>query len=245
MKAVLNKTLDWNDYDRKLGKQIQTLGQKKGQLSKSKSKAKNKDEIEKLSKDIKLLQKYRTRLQLLDEGSSLISPTTGKGIRKYKQPKRNAYKIDAPTGQYGGLLINVPRLLNEMVVEAITANGGTPEVVYETQADKSLVDLLTKKFNPKKKYSSRAIQIFNDLNRLSGMPEHKSSGKSKLTVNGGSIFTSPEELLERLTLLTGTRRAGNNNLQIRNEIWEIIDKLLKLEIISKKDYDEYVQKFLT
>ena len=104
-----------------------------------------------------------------------------------------------------------------MVVEAITTNGGS--VVYESQADRSLVDLLTKRFNPKKQYSSRAIQIFNDLNRLSGMPEHRSSGKSKLTVNGGGIYhTSPEELMKRLTLLTGTRRAGNNNIQLQNEI---------------------------
>ena len=92
-------------------------------------------------------------------------------------------------------------------------------MVYESQADRSLVDLLTKRFNPKKQYSSRAIQIFNDLNRLSGMPEHRSSGKSKLTVNGGGIYhTSPEELMKRLTLLTGTRRAGNNNIQLQNEI---------------------------
>ena len=210
---------------------------------KKKTKDKNRGEIDELSKDIKLLQKYRTRLQLLDEGQSLISPTTGKGIRRYKQPKRNAYKIDASTGQYGGLMINVPRLLNEMVVEAITTNGGS--VVYEKQGDRSLVDLLTKRFNPKKQYSSRVIQIFNEFNRLSGMPEHRSSGKSKLTVNGGAIYyTSPEELMKRLTLLTGTRHAGNNNIQLRNEIWEILDHLLKLEIISKKDYNVYVQKYL-
>ena len=111
IKAVINKTLDWRDYNRKLSKQIQALGQKKGQLSKRrKSKDKNRGEIYELLKDIKLLQKYRTHLQLLDEGKSLISPTTtgttGKGVRRYKL-KRNAYKIGA-NNQYGGLMINVP-----------------------------------------------------------------------------------------------------------------------------------------
>lgn len=33
----------------------------------------------------------------------------------YKQKKRNANKID--NGQYGKLMINVPRLMNEMVIE--------------------------------------------------------------------------------------------------------------------------------
>lgn len=78
------------------------------------------------------------------------------------------------------------------------------------------------------------------------MPKHKSSGKSKLTTSGGAIYyTSPEDLMKRLTLLTGTRRAGNTNIQLRNEVWEILDHLLKLDIISKSQYDAYVQKHLT
>ena len=44
---------------------------------------------------------------------------------------------------------------------------------------------------------------------FSGIPKHTSSGKSKLT--GGMVYTSPEDLMKRLTLLTGARRAGNNN----------------------------------
>ena len=36
----------------------------------------------------------------------------GDGIRRYKQPKRNAYKIT--NNQYGGLLIDVPFLMNRM-----------------------------------------------------------------------------------------------------------------------------------
>lgn len=176
MKAVMNNELNWRDYDVRLGKQLQELGRKKGQLSKSKRAKEEKAlAIEELSSDIKLLQKYRNRIKLLDEGQPLLSPTfTGTGVRKYRQPKRNAYKIDTG-GQYGGLMINVPRLLNEMVVEAV--KGGS--IVYEQPADRSLIDLLTKKYSPNKNYSSKAIQIFQDLSRLANMPKHRSSGKSK------------------------------------------------------------------
>ena len=140
---------------------------------------------------------------------------------------------------YGGLFINKPRLLNEMVIEA--RRGG--QIVYENKGDKSLVDLLTKRFNPKKKYSSKAIQIFNDLNMLSDIPKHKSSGKSNLS--GGMIYyTSPKELVDRLRLLTGSRRAGNTNIQLRNEVWEIIDKLLSLGLMTKKYHDAYVKNHL-
>lgn len=50
-------------------------------------------------------------------------------------------------GQYGGLLINVPRLMNEMIVEAHERG----KVVYEDCGDKSLIGLFTKRFKPKKK----------------------------------------------------------------------------------------------
>ena len=255
MKAVMNKELSWKEYDTRLGKQLQDLGRKKGQLSRSKkAKEENALEIEGLTSDIKLLQKYRTRVKLLDEGHPLLSPTfTGSGVRKYRQPKRNAYKIDSVSGQYGGLMINVPRLMNEMVVEA--AKG--EKIIYEQQADKSLVDLLTKRYRSDlNTYSSKAKQIFQDLNKLADMPKHRSSGKSKLLnerlaprpvtpLRGGQIYyTSPEDLMKRLTLLTGTRVAGNTNLELRNEMWEILDHLLKNEKISKKLYDSYIQKYM-
>ena len=242
MKAIMDNELNWKEYDIRLGKQLQELGRKKGQLSKSKkTKEENALEIEGLTNDIKLLQKYRTRIKLLDEGQPLLSPTfTGTGVRKYRQSKRNAYKIDKE-GQYGGLMINVPRLLNEMVVEAV--KGGS--IVYEQPADKSLVDLLTKKYRHNGNYSSKAIQIFQDLSRLANMPKHRSSGKSKLLKSGGQIYyTSPEDLMKRLTLLTGTRAAGNTNFELRNEISEILDHLLKNEKITKKQYDGYIKKHM-
>ena len=256
MKAVMNKDFSWKEYDTRLGKQLQELGRKKGQLSRSKkAKEENAIEIEGLTSDIKLLQKYRTRVKLLDEGQPLLSPTfTGSGVRKYKQPARNAYKIDKE-GQYGGLMINVPRLLNEMVVEVV--KGGN--IVYEQPADKSLIDLLTKKYRSNANaYSSKAIQIFQDLTRLANMPKHRSSGKSKLLnkrldlnrskptpQRGGQIYyTSPEDLMKRFTLLTGTRVAGNTNIQLQNEMWEILDHLLKNEIISKKQYVAYIERHL-
>ena len=80
----------------------------------------------------------------------------GEGVRRYKQSKRNAYKIT--NNQYGGLLIDVPALMNRMKLNAY--RGG--KLVYQAEADRSLFNLLTKKFNPKIKYSINAVRIFND-----------------------------------------------------------------------------------
>ena len=248
MKAVVNNDLNWKEFDKTIGKLGQDLGRKKGQLSRSKkTKEENALVIDGLDSDIKLLQKYKNRIKLLDEGQSLLSPSfTGSGVRKYNQPKRHAYKMDSVSGKYGGLVINVPRLRNEMIFEV--QKGG--KIIYTCPADKSVIDLLTKKYKGSpEKYSSKAIQIFQDVSRLANMPKHRSSGKSKLlepqTFRGGQIYyTSPEDLMKRLTLLTGTRLAGNTNISHRNEIWRILDHLLKNEEISKTDYDTYIQKYL-
>lgn len=207
----------------------------------SKNKIKNKDEIEDLTRQIDTLKKYIDRINLLAEGEKILVTQKGKGHskRKYTQKKRNAYKIDK--GQYGGLLINPLRLLNEMVVEASDPSTGV--VVYERQGDKGIVDLLTKRYIPKGNYSPNAIQIFKDLNKLANIPIHKSSGKSKLT--GGAIFSNFKDLKDRLIKLTGSINAGNSSIQLRNEVIEILDHLLKKNKISKEQYNAYIQKYFT
>ena len=51
-------------------------------------------------------------------------------------------------------------------------------------------------------------------------------------------------MMQRLTLLTGSKRAGNTSIQLKNEIWQIIDYLLKQGIISKSQHDKYVNTHL-
>ena len=63
LKASINGTLDIDEYDENLGKKLNKLGAKKGNLSKGKGKTKNKDEIDELTEDIKLIQKYRNRIK--------------------------------------------------------------------------------------------------------------------------------------------------------------------------------------
>ena len=68
LKASIDGSLDIDEYDEILGKKLNKLGAKKGNLSKGKGKIKNRDEIDKLTKDIKLIQKYRARIKILPEG---------------------------------------------------------------------------------------------------------------------------------------------------------------------------------
>ena len=194
--------------------------------------AKNTEEIDELTNDIKTIQKYRSRIGLIPEGLK----TVGKGI--YKQPKRNAHKIQ--DGNYGGLVIDLPKLINEMKLNAY--RGG--KLVYQSDADKSVINLLTKRFNPKTKYSMNAVRIFNDLNSLSNKPKHRSSGKSWMVGSSVTYYNNPNELADRMKILVGSMAAGNNSPLLRNDLSQINDELLKMQAIDKSMHEKFYQKYL-
>ena len=162
----------------------------------------------------------------------------GSGIRKYKQPKRNAYKIS--DSSYGNLSVDVPRLMNEMKLNVF--RGG--KIIYQADADKSLFDLLTKRFNPRKKYSLNAVKIFNDLNLLANLPRHPSSGKSKLLGSGVVYYNDPNELAERMKILVGSMAAGNNSPVIKNDLAMINDEFLKIGAINKQIHEKFYKKYI-
>ena len=162
----------------------------------------------------------------------------GSGIRKYKQPKRNAYKIS--DSAYGDLSVDVPKLKNEMKLNVF--RGG--KIVYHDDADKSLVDLLTKRFNPKRSYSLNAVKIFNDLNLLANLPKHPSSGKSKLLGSGVVYYNDPNELAERMKILVGAMAAGNNSPVIKNDLSMINDEFLKIGAIDQTIHEKFYKKYI-
>ena len=94
---------------------------------------------------LRLFKENDNRKLLTYDDPNIDKDPTGSGVRKYKQPKRQACKV-AHNGMYGGLFINYPKLINEYIVEAQKGDS----IVYKNHGDKTLIDLLTKRFNPKK-----------------------------------------------------------------------------------------------
>ena len=165
-----------------------------------------------------------------------LSEKKGTGI---KQPKRNAYKIH--DGVYGGLVIDVPRLFNEMRLNVF--RGG--KLLYSADEDKSLINLITKRFNPKTKYSINAVRIFNDLNTLSNMPKHRSSGKSRMVGSSVTYYNNANDLVDRMKILIGSIAAGNNSPLIKNDLSQINDELLRINAIDKSLHEKFYQKYLS
>ena len=194
------------------------------------------EEKEAAEKAKAVLKKYLESIDNANKLFLLTSPVKGKGL---KQPKRNAYKIQ--DGEYGGLAIDVPRLFNEMKLNVF--RGG--KLIYSADADKSLINLITKRFNPKTKYSMNAVKIFNDLNLLSNLPKHRSSGKSRMVGSSVTYYNNANELADRLNVLIGSIIAGNNSPVIKNDLSQINDELLRINAIDGVLHEKFYKKYLS
>ena len=196
------------------------------------------DEIKEKEDDRTSKNKYLSAISDLIIASKRYLPKTGQGVRqRYKQPKRNNKLQD---NQYGGLLIDVPELVNRMKLNAY--RGG--KLVYEADADRLVIDLLTKRFNPKMKYSMNAMKIFNDLNMLSNMPKHRSSGKSRMVKSSVVSYQDPKQLTDRMKILIGSMAAGNNSPVLKNDLSQINDEHLKIGAIDKNLHKKFYNKYL-
>ena len=183
--------------------------------------------------ELPYLEDYLVRLNHIKEAPKY----TGEGI--YTQKKRNAYKI-SQRGQYGGLVIDLPKLYGHLKVVA-HKNG---QKVYDKQADFDTLDLLTKRFNSKKKYSELARSVFNNLNRLSEIPIHRTSKKYSKLGSGVVYCNNPQDLLSRLELLGGSMSAGNDSSDVREEFTNIVHLLNKLNVINNKQMNDLLKEYL-
>ena len=75
LQASVKGDLDIDEYDKSIGKKLQQLGSEKGNLSKKTMRKKNKERIDELTDDIKLIKKYRNRIQIIDEGKKTLIGT--------------------------------------------------------------------------------------------------------------------------------------------------------------------------
>ena len=188
-----------------------------------------------IKKEMKAIKRYKAMV----EGMKADLEKKGEGIRRYNQPKRNAYKI-SQNGQYGGLLIDLPKLQGHLKVVA-HKNG---QKVYDKQGDFDTLDLLTKRFNSRKNYSQLARSIFNDLNRLSEIPIHRTSKKYSKLGSGVVYYNNPQDLLSRLELLGGSMSAGNNSNGVREEFVNVVHVLNKLNVINNKQMNDLMKEYL-
>ena len=162
--------------------------------------------------------------------------TLGSGI--YTQKKRNAYKVNPQNGTYGNLIVDLPKLFGQL--KMIAYRDG--KKVYDKKADFDTIDLLTKRFNSKKKYSDLSRMIFNELNTLSEIPIHRTSNKYKRLGSGVVYYNNPEDLLDRIELLGGSIQAGNDG--VKKEFTQIAHTLNKIGVIDNNQLNDLLREYV-
>ena len=108
--------------------------------------------------------------------SADLSEIIGNGFGH--QRKRNTYKL-SKGGSFGQVYIDPAKLrMNRLNVKDKAGNS-----VMDNVVDSSLIDLLTKRYNPKVEYTSEAKDIFKDLTRFSGLKKVKDQANKSYWVD--------------------------------------------------------------
>ena len=105
--------------------------------------------------------------------------------------------------------------------------------------DFETIDLLTKRFNSKKKYRPLSKMVFDDLSRISEIPIHETSKKYRKLGTGVVYYNNPEDLLNRLSLLGGSILAGNDG--VKSEFTQIAHILNKKGVLTNNQLSDLIR----
>ena len=184
-----------------------------------------------------------TNIKALEASQAVI----GEGNKNKKgtgfQTSRHPYKM-AKDGKYGKLTINVPQLVEKHRLLAKEAGV----VLLDEKVEFDFIDLISKRYDTKKKYSNLSKDVFRKLTDLSGLENKKRSKKFKNIIKGGCIptfYNESEDLLSILELIIGSIDAGNDNSKMKNRGMAILDELLKFGAISKDQHEKLYTGYLT
>lgn len=72
--------------------------------------------------------------------------------------------------------------------------------------------------------------VFDDLNRISEIPIHRTSNKFKKIESGVLYYNNPQDPLSRLKLLGGSIAAGNDG--VKEEFTQIAHTLNNIGVIN-------------
>ena len=114
--------------------------------------------------------------------------------------------------------------------------------VIDKKVDFDTLDLLTKRFNSKKKYSDLSKLVFNQLNKLSEIPIQRSSKKYSKIGSEVVYYNDTNDLIDRMELLGGSIMAGNNGA--KSEFSEIVHKLYQLGKIDNAKLNDLLEVYV-
>ena len=88
-------------------------------------------------------------------------------------------------------------------------------MLLDEKVDFDFIDLISKRYDTKKKYSNVSKVVFKTLTDLSGLENKKRSKNFKNVIP--TFYNDPEDLLSLLELIIGSIDAGNGNSKMKNK----------------------------
>ena len=121
------------------------------------------------------------------------------------------------------------------------------EVVVDEMVDNDFIELITKRYNPRKTYSVKTENLFKHLTEMSGLPMHKTSSKFVKIIKPKEdstieYYNDPIELLNELEIIIGSLKSGNTSPLLLNKGNKIIDELLQKGFIEQNQHENLFKK---
>ena len=139
------------------------------------------------------------------------------------QTSRQPYKM-IKDGKYGRLNIDVPQLVEKQ--RFLAKEAGV--VLLDEKTDSSFIDLTSKIYDTKQKYSNLSKVVIRTLTDFSGIENKKRSKKFKNIIKGECIptfYNDPVDILSLLELSIDSIDAGNDNSKMKNRRMAILVEL--------------------
>lgn len=83
--------------------------------------------------------------------------------------------------------------------------------------------------------------VFDDLNRISEIPIHRTSNKYKEIGSGVVYYNNSDDLLSHLELLGGSIMPGND--EVKDEFTQIAHTLNKLGVINNNQLNDLIKEY--
>src|SRR6266480_1997725 len=250
----LHKTIDKIVKARQIQKAKVDLNVMKEELTQEELKKFHKPMVDQLTS---IVDKTSNKNTLLSIEDSLSTPLPIAGPSNALIPIEHTSKESLQSVQTTFKNVFYP---DEGIDEGIVKNYYKFNMPSEILKDKSLYEPNNKRvvqqlksLGGRKKSKDAGPDIDKDIEALSFYNERikliKKGLDQQSTVQTGSgiinykYYSSCDELIQRLKVLCGSREAGNNSPEVRNEIVSILDILLKNRYINSKEHKKLYNKW--
>jgi len=169
----------------------------------------------------------------------------GFGLKVSKKRKYQS-RLAKNSDRFGKLIIDRAHLAGG----SLTARDAeTNEIKIKMPVSEGLVYLLTHNTHSSqagKKYTKEDLLNYHKLIEQAGLSIPSHNRKNALLKEGSSVYfidrSKPEEIIDRLTILTGEIKAGNNSKDVHNQAVSLADIALKEGLLSKVQHKNILKE---